>query len=807
MKRLLLGTSIFSVALGSLAAEAQDTDAPDTDAGDAEWAMSQIVVTARFREESAQDIGQSIRAFGQQEIEGAGILDFSDIARRTPGLDFNDRGPNANEVSIRGISKLVSQSTLDILPSQTVVTQFVDDIPTTSPNSRQRDFHLFDFNRVEILRGPQPTYFGEGSVGGTIRYFSADPSLEAGLSGKFSAGLSHTSGGDLNYEVNGSVDVTLVEGRLGIRATGFRRDDAGFIDNTRLGVEDVNFFDTTGGRFVLLARPVDDLTIRFAAHITNDTIGDDWIADDDSTNFTASFNPFLNNTQDDVRLYSLNATYDFGPVTATSITGWYKRDVVREVYDLVQSLNSIPVLFGFSGDVFTTNFVNDDNFTQELRLVSNFDGWINFTSGFFYKDSDTAQTAGAVSQEIAAIDIMGRDLFFGTTDEVSGGTRREQTSAFLELTVQPVDKLRLIGGFRWLNETLTSPTGVGPGVGDVPTLASCILTPAGIPNVPNPGDNAVVFGVNPCIASTLLTTNQLFAAIPGASDLTEVVNEVDDKFLPKFAIEYAPTDTILVYGSVSQGIRNGGINSSFVVVFAPEVPLEASSLTFGPDELWAYEIGFKSVWDDGNVIFNAAFYYNDWDDIQVQQSTSAGELFINAPSARSLGIELETTARLNDHVSAFLAGNYTSAQFTQDLVLATPESAFVQELLGRPVSMIADGNRLPNVPKFTFSLGLDFRVPVSIANTALTVVGRGDYQFTGERFSDIANTPENALESFGIANLRVGLEGGNWSVTAFVTNLANTVANQSFFQVGPQQLTPNFVNRPRTAGLTLRGDF
>ncbi|MCG8504096.1 MAG: Plug domain-containing protein, partial [Sphingomonadales bacterium] len=174
MKRLLLGTSIFVVALGSLAAGAQDTDAPDTDAGDEEGAMSQIIVTARFREESAQDIGQSIRAFGQQEIEGAGILDFSDIARRTPGLDFNDRGPNANEVSIRGISKLVSQSTLDILPSQTVVTQFVDDIPTTSPNSRQRDFHLFDFNRVEILRGPQPTYFGEGSVGGTIRYFSAD---------------------------------------------------------------------------------------------------------------------------------------------------------------------------------------------------------------------------------------------------------------------------------------------------------------------------------------------------------------------------------------------------------------------------------------------------------------------------------------------------------------------------------------------------------------------------------------------------------------------------------------------------------
>ena len=202
--------------------------------------IEEIVVTARLREESAQDIGQSIRAMAQDEIERAGIVDFGDIARRTAGLDFTYRGPNSNEVSIRGVAKVVNQGALDILTSQPVVSQFVDEVPIQAATSRQRDISTFDMNRIEVLRGPQPTYFGEGSVGGTVRYFSNEPTLEAGLRGTLNAQLGSIENGGEAYTLQGVIDATLVPDQLGIRVVGFTRDDEGFIDNSITGTKDYN---------------------------------------------------------------------------------------------------------------------------------------------------------------------------------------------------------------------------------------------------------------------------------------------------------------------------------------------------------------------------------------------------------------------------------------------------------------------------------------------------------------------------------------------------------------------------------------
>ena len=104
-------------------------------------------------------------------------MDFEDIANRTAGLNLNDRGPNQNDVGIRGVSSGVGQSFGDSGISGPLISQFLDDIPVAQSSASQRDFNLFDFERVEVLRGPQPTFFGEGSVGGTIRYVTRTPDL------------------------------------------------------------------------------------------------------------------------------------------------------------------------------------------------------------------------------------------------------------------------------------------------------------------------------------------------------------------------------------------------------------------------------------------------------------------------------------------------------------------------------------------------------------------------------------------------------------------------------------------------------
>ena len=213
-------------------------------ADDSAGVIEEIVVTARLREESAQDIGQSIRAIAQDEIERAGIVDFGDIARRTAGLDFTYRGPNANEVSIRGVAKIVNQGTLDILGSQPVVSQFVDSVPIQAASSRQRDVNTFDMSRIEVLRGPQPTYFGEGSVGGTVRYFSNAPTLEAGVRGAANVRMGSVQDGGEAFTVQGVIDATLVPDVLGVRVVGFTRDDEGFIDNALTRTDDYNDYQS-----------------------------------------------------------------------------------------------------------------------------------------------------------------------------------------------------------------------------------------------------------------------------------------------------------------------------------------------------------------------------------------------------------------------------------------------------------------------------------------------------------------------------------------------------------------------------------
>lgn len=771
---------------------------------DSAGAIEEIVVTARHREESAQDIGQSIRALSQDEIERAGVVDFGDIARRTAGLDFTYRGPNANEVSIRGVAKLVNQGTLDILPSQTVVSQFLDEIPIQAASSRQRDINTFDMNRVEILKGPQPTYFGEGSVGGTVRYFSNEPALEEGVRGTLNANLGTIGDGGEMYTFQGMLDLTLVPEQLGVRIVGFTRNDDGFIDNALTGTKDYNDYESDGGRISLVWQPNEQFRLRGVAHMTDDAHGGDWIADDDGGNPEFSQRPIDEIWDDEYKLYSLTLDYDFGPVKLTSVTGYYERELFFSRYDFVQGQNSGPVLLGAILDVTTNTYARDESFNQELRLVSNLDGPFNFLLGGYYKDQDGFGYSIARSPQVIPLTEFGNtllgapgpgsDLFFGS-DVVTGSSNREQLSLFGEVTWEVTDQFRVIAGARWMDEDLISPIQDARTVDD-PIVATCILTASFMPPPASPAD--------PCAAAIYVTNRQLLASV-GLDTLTEVKNSVDGEWLPKFALEWEVNENTLAYGSYSKGIRNGGLNSTFVVARAPEIPND--DVGFDQDELNAYEVGLKSTLLDGNLILNTAVYYNDWKDVQVLLVTSAGGLLENAGDAGSLGLEVETVWAINDHV-VFTGGfNYTSSQFDGEQNYETDQAATVRELLSFPPNIIEDGNQLPNVPEVSFSLALDVFYPTGWEG--IDFAGHLDYQWIDQRYQSAINTEESLLDSYGLANLRTGLRTDRWSAFLYVTNLANALSEQSILRTGPagQIVFSSYVNRPRTLGLNLTFNF
>lgn len=175
--------------------------------GDGATGIEEMIVTARFREEYVQDIGASIAAYGEQQIDREGMFEVQDIALRTVGMEVLDLGPNVNDINIRGIS--------NALPTgrglKALATTFLDDVVVSGLGSgAAADFNTFDFSRIEVLRGPQPTHFGEGSVGGTIRFFSNDPELDEGFTGTVRGGMETTHNGESSWRLDAGLTVPVI---------------------------------------------------------------------------------------------------------------------------------------------------------------------------------------------------------------------------------------------------------------------------------------------------------------------------------------------------------------------------------------------------------------------------------------------------------------------------------------------------------------------------------------------------------------------------------------------------------------------
>ncbi len=739
-----------------------------------------IIVTARFREETMQDIGGSISALDARTLEQSGVADFEDIAARTAGLNLNDRGPNQNDVSIRGISNGALQGLADSGLSGPLISQFIDDIPVSSSTASQRDFNYFDFDRVEVLRGPQPTFFGEGSVGGTIRYATRDPDLRGGTISDtvMNAGVSFTKGGGTNYSVSAATSLILLPDTFGIRGVINYRNDDGFIDNSALGTSDINDFESLSGRIVALFEPSSSLSVRLMGYWGSDDIGENnSVAAPPADPEDLVFNlPFDGQNQDDFELYAGRIVYDAGSFSVTSITGLYERTSSTEYFC------GSCVAFGLflpTPIVPVTAQKNDDrSFTQEFRFVSQFEGPLSLIAGLYYQDTRLTSEITTEAEGFGSAVILpaGSDVLFEQFNLIES----EQYSAFAELTLQATDRLRIIGGVRYVNEEIVNTT----------TLSTLAL-----------GGGAT--GFEPPFVLANLTD-----FVTGAGLSNTGVFKLD-RFLPRAAIEFDATDEIMLYGSVSTGVRNGNLNPSSSAFFASggDPAAFAAFREFSDDSVVSIEGGIKTTWLGGDLTANLAAYHTTFDDMQVEVSVPFTAID-NAPQLEIFGLEAEAAWRINSHIDVYFNGAFQDGQFQGDKLLA-PATLSV----GVPYDL-REGNRPANTPKWSFSTGANIEYPI---NDAISVTGNIGYSHTGSRFSVVTNVPSSRMEPLDIVNVRIGFRGDRWSVVGFVSNLTNDIEFVSIAgSLGLPVLTPNgeldfiptdvAVNRPRTVGIetTLR---
>jgi outer membrane receptor protein involved in Fe transport len=422
---LLAGLAIPSVAQAQTAAEAGTTD--------------DIVVTAQKREQNLLEVPLSIQAFTGAALEASGSREINDLLDSIPGASSVSRtAPGFETIQIRGIA---SGTTGDA-----TVGYYVDDVPFSIPNLQLAPpARLFDLQRVEVLRGPQGTLYGQGAMGGTIRMVTAPANPnEMELRGQLE--VSSTKGGEANYAGDGVVNIPIVKDLIGLRITGGYERMGGFADSNTLNRENINDSVSWNLRGKLRIQPADDVTIDFTAwHVDNsldfrntmDSVDPpliDTVATDGRPNFIDTR----------LNLFAAVVNADLGFATVTSSTSY-----IDHILDFDASFLSIP---GFgTGVLRNESTFKTKSFTQEVRFADTSDGPFGWIVGGYFSSSK-------IDSQICLSLLLPCTIPFSVNINSEGNIKSDAFAVFGELSYAFMDDrlVATVGGRYFADDRRTS---------------------------------------------------------------------------------------------------------------------------------------------------------------------------------------------------------------------------------------------------------------------------------------------------------------------------------------------------------------
>jgi outer membrane receptor protein involved in Fe transport len=341
--------------------------------------LEEIVVTAQKREERLLDVPISIVAISGDQLQTRQILSMDQLATVVPGLTYNNNGSN-QYYAIRGVASGVGNSSL--------IGIYIDEADATLGGfgATQANIPTYDLERVEVLRGPQGTLYGQGSAGGTIHFVTRNPNLTSFGAQADVAGL-FTKNGSPSTDLNGAVNIPLVQDQLALRLTGSFIRDGGWIDQPAAGKKDINDRNFGNVRAKLLWQPAPDFAVSVMAIVNRDSRGAD-ITDQDSTyGYTQAFNITASpRVKNNYQLYNITTTYE-APSVKILNTATY--------VGINAAFTNQSGFFPFDGPATETppynyyspgQYTHDRQFTDEIRLSSNGNGPWQWSIGSFYRN-------------------------------------------------------------------------------------------------------------------------------------------------------------------------------------------------------------------------------------------------------------------------------------------------------------------------------------------------------------------------------------------------------------------------------------
>jgi iron complex outermembrane recepter protein len=766
---------------------AQDEPAPAAAQDDDQ----EVVVTATLRAQNLQDIPFSINAQTEADIRRSGATSIEALSRNVAGLQIQNLGPGQSQVAVRGVS--AGQIVRDQPGVKEQVGVYLDD-SVISLSLFTPDLDLYDLNRVETLRGPQGTLFGSGSVGGTIRYITNQPSMTR-TEGSLEANINVLEGGDFGGALRGMINAPVSE-QMAIRAVGYYQRYGGFVDAVGpAGGENVNDGYRAGGRLAIRLQPNDSITI--TPRVVYQEI------DANGFNRQEVFNLYSNaftnpprvyeerqqylllreNFKDRTFLADLNASFDLGGAVLTSITSYVNRDITvsRDASALTGSV-SVDLGYPVAAVNLPSNLVDKtdlETFTQELRLATESSGPINMVLGLFYGHTDRFYTQ--------RLPTPGYDAFTDAT--LGAGTSAATRNGFPANSPYNSD----------LPYSINQYAVFGEATWDVSQTLHLTF-----------GGRYYDFSETRGFKS-----GGLFSNLDNRVDETS-----SNGFSPRLILSWEAADNIRVNAQASKGFRLGGVNDplNLPLCTPADAALFGGFQDYDDETLWNYEVGIRGR--RSGINFAAAAFYTDMRNLQVtlDAGSCSSRIVFNVPEAHSQGVEVELSAQPMEGLNLSINGTIIEAEFDTTLPGALAATTGIRE-----------GNRLPSVPKFQVSANASYEWPIS--DGANAYVG-ASYQHVGSRYtqpSDQENNPRTfvsglpfngasgagatvvdlRLPSYDYVNLSAGIDWDNgFGAMIYVTNLFDENALLSFDRERGGRARLGFnVGQPRTIGITLRKRF
>ena len=774
---------------------AQALDAAPAAESSAAGGLAEIVVTARKRAENLQDVPISIDVLTQKDVQNLGIVEFADYATKVPSISFISIGPGTQTFFMRGVSDGSNPNY-----ANTSATGFFLDDSSLSWFGVEPDLHLYDIQRIEVLNGPQGTTFGASSMAGAVRYITNKPDVNA-----FSGGADFDGGqiqsAQQNWTYEGFVNIPLIDGVLGLRASAFSASHGGFItnqlttrtwvngavsDNSEWAREGYNREHQEGGRIALKAVLNDKWSALFSYDYQR-------MSSDGAWDETAGLAPLTverfgpQALSNEAKIAQLHVDGDVGIADLVFASTYWSLPTRRwdEYSQYMENFAPYYTPFfapglapagsqegftclsdpAYGGTPFTgcsaplqyyEYHTNPERWSDELRLVSKPGGRFHWLAGLYWektRDENSGSTyfmpglktnGAAFQYENYIYQTNGSSLPPGLWYAYRERSDYLQTTEFADISYDITSKLNVEAGTVHFHSDFRYYDPYGQ------------------------------FAYNAVTSSLSVGSSH--------------------KWDSKLGMNYKITDKVMLYADWAQGFRDGGSNSGDPAgCYANGVPSE-----YTPDTLNNYEIGWKTTFLNNRLLWNGATYLMDWKALQTiiydVNICPSASFYANVGQARIYGAESNVDYKVNENWSF-----QGSVSYTDSHLISSQYPTFEAEV----------GERLPYVPYFNYSANIRYETPLS---ARLNGYAQFDIAHKGDMWDDLHVAGSNGFPrilqpEYSIMNVRFGMSppSSAWLAELYVTNLANKNAivytNTGNFDL--RQTT----NEPRVYGLRLSYRF